>query len=99
MATLYRQIFVWKQDDETQAVRYCCFQNLSSGRFSVQNADFFRLSNVHDRLPQLEQQIVELFIETEPSERSQSFETLQEAINAHDADFKDFFEHFPKDTT
>lgn len=42
MSELYREEIVWRRINETEAVRYACFQNLRTGRYCVQAADFVR---------------------------------------------------------
>ncbi|HEX4304183.1 MAG TPA: hypothetical protein VHZ78_15405 [Rhizomicrobium sp.] len=87
MTTLFRQFFVWKWLSEREALRYCCFENLETGRFCVQNVDFIHLPPNETSLRQQERMIAELFIETSPLERAQWFDTVIAAIAAHDSDF------------
>lgn len=84
---MYRAIDVWAHMSDTQAVRFRCFQNLRTGLFSVQSSDFYSLPVNQDRLRQLDEQQVELFIETPPDKRSGAFPTLEAAIDAHIASF------------
>jgi len=85
---MFKAIDVWKRISDSEAVRYRCFQNLQSGKYSVQSADFYRLPESPAQSAQLERQYVELFPEEAPDERTGTYETLKEAINAHDAEFR-----------
>jgi hypothetical protein len=84
---LYRVIDVWKKLDGTSAIRYRCFKSLNSKRYCVQSADFYRLPLDQKQVSSLDAQLVELFVEQEPSSRSAEYPTLEEAIAAHDKDF------------
>ncbi len=87
--SLLRQIFIWKKLDADSAVRYCCFENLETRNFCVQNADFFSLPIDWKCLQQAEERIVELFIESAPHERCEWYDSLSSAIEAHDFDFSE----------
>jgi hypothetical protein len=39
---LYRAVDVWERDKEHAVVRYRCLESLSTGKFHVQSADFYR---------------------------------------------------------
>jgi len=67
-------------------VRYRCFKNVSSGRYTVQSADFYHLPFDQEKAAELEQQFVELFAEQTPDDRAGSFESIEAAIEAHDRD-------------
>jgi hypothetical protein len=85
---LYRAIDVWKRVDRTTAVCYRCFESLQSKRYCVQSADFYRLPLDQKQDSNLDSQFVQLFIEQEPSSRTAEYLTLDEAIAAHDKDFR-----------
>jgi hypothetical protein len=85
---LFRAIDVWKRVGDGTAVRYRCFESLSSKRYSVQSADFYRLPLEANQMANLTSQFVELFLEQEPSSRSAEYPSLEEAISAHDAQFR-----------
>jgi hypothetical protein len=84
---LYETFDVWRRVSETELVRYRCFKAVSSGRYSVQSSDHY-----HMPWPKqdayLDRQYLELLAEQAPDERSGSFDSLEEAINAHDRDFE-----------
>jgi hypothetical protein len=82
----YSAIDVWERKNNGTVVRYRCLESLTTGRFSVQSADFF-----HDgKTPGgLDTQFLELFAEQEPSERSGEHQTIEAAIAAHKRDFPD----------
>jgi hypothetical protein len=84
---LYKAIDVWKRVDATSAVRYRCFENLASGTFSVQSADWYWLPFKEPRLVSGDGQLIELLIEQAPDERSESFDTIEAAIFAFEEDF------------
>lgn len=84
---LYREILVWTRPRSGEAVCYRCFENLDTGHFHVQSADFMRVNDKDIQEP--DRQFLELFVESEPSERSPGYATLREAILAHDNYFKD----------
>ena len=83
---LYRQITIWKRT-EAGAVRYVCFEDIASGRFCVQSADFFHAPATSRNREFLEAQIPELFVEQDPGERAGWFSSLMEAIEDHDLRF------------
>lgn len=78
---------VWNRLDEQNAVIYYCFEDLRSGQYCVQNAEFFCLP-LSDRRQQADRQAVELFIEECPSTRGEWAQTLEAAISLHDAAFE-----------
>ena len=84
---MFKAIDVWKRITGSEAVRYRCFQNLQTGKYSVQSADFYRLPRNPAQSAQLERQHIELFVEQAPDERTGSHETLEAAIEAHEAEF------------
>ena len=84
---LYQAFDVWKRISKTRAVRYRCFRDLSSGRFSVQSADFYGVPLDPKRVVDLDKQYVELFAEQDPDERGGRFDSVEAAIEAHDKDF------------
>jgi hypothetical protein len=92
MGTLYRQVIVWKHRSDFEAdtaVRYCCFESLKTGLFHIQSADYFRLPVNEVGKQQLDRQCIELFVETDPQDRTKGFASLEEAIAAHDRCFYD----------
>ena len=84
---LYRVIDVWKRSGENSAIRYRCFESLTSKRYCVQSADFYRLPLDQKQVSSLDAQFVELFVEQDPSARNAEYPTLEEAIAAHDKEF------------
>jgi hypothetical protein len=87
MASLYREIFIWKRLGANRGVRYCCFENLETKRFHVQSADFFNLPVTDELVKQHQRQQIELFTEVEPAERVEGYASITDAIEAHDRDF------------
>ena len=84
---LYEAIDVWRRISKTQLVRYRCFRELSSRRYSVQSADFYRVPWDAKQVVDLDRQYIELLAEQAPEERAGGFDSLEAAIGAHDADF------------
>jgi hypothetical protein len=88
MSTLYKAIDVWRRRQDG-AIRYRCFQMLSSGRFCVQSADFYTLRSGSERSEFLDRLFIELLLQQTPDERAETFPTLEEAIAQHDHYFAD----------
>jgi hypothetical protein len=86
---MFKAIDVWKRVDERTAVRYRCYQSLETLRYSVQSADFYRLPLDETQATGLCSQSIELFIEQAPDQRSSAFDTIEQAIAAHDRSFAD----------
>lgn len=84
---LYESIDVWRRVSERHLVRYRCFRNLRSNRFAVQSSDFYSSDSDITRARFLEEQYVDLLRAQNPDERSSSFDSLDEAIRAHDLQF------------
>jgi hypothetical protein len=84
---MFKAIDVWKRISDSEAVRYRCFQCLQTGRYSVQSADFYRSPERSAQSGQLDRQHVELFVQQTPDERSGAYDTLEAAIEAHEAEF------------
>lgn len=87
MKNLYEEIMVWRRRDQTSVVRYSCFRSLADNKFFVQSADFFSFPFAQKQFDNFNKQFVELFSESDPFERSQPFDSLEEAIEAHDQGF------------
>lgn len=86
---MYRAINVWKKLNETTAVCYRCFENLTNGKFCVQSADFFNLPIDETVSNQLDRQFIELFLDEYPDVRSDAYTSLEEAIRVHDLEFEE----------
>lgn len=82
----YKQIFVWRKLTDKQALRHCCFENLTTGRFFVQSADFFHLPYDQKMDEQHSAQFIELFLEVDDAERTQH-QTLKRAISEFNQGF------------
>jgi hypothetical protein len=87
MTELYRAFDVWKLKEPHTAIRYRCFESLANHRFCVQSADFYRLPLTSEQINQLEKQFVELLLEEPPIDRSGVFDSIEEAIDAHQKAF------------
>jgi hypothetical protein len=84
---MFKAIDVWKRVTDSEAVRYRCFQNIKTGKYSVQSADWYRLPQDAAQELEHERQHIELFIEQAPDKRSSAYDSLEIAIEAHDAAF------------
>jgi hypothetical protein len=87
MMQLYQSFDIWRRTANGGVVRYRCFKEVSSGRYSVQSADFYRAPLNLQQITNLDRQCLELFAEQPPDERSGGFETVQAAIAAYDREF------------
>lgn len=85
--SLYEAIDVWKRVSKKELVRYRCFKNLTTNQYSLQSADFYRIPLDLGQVGNLEKQFVELLAEQLPEERAESFESVEEAIAAHEREF------------
>ncbi|HLK08908.1 MAG TPA: hypothetical protein VKV30_13220 [Candidatus Angelobacter sp.] len=83
--SLYQAIDVWKRVSGKELLRYRCFKNLETNRYSVQSADFYSLPLDTAQATNLEKQSCELFAERLPDERAAGFASIDEAIAAHTA--------------
>lgn len=81
---LYKAIDVWERRDNRTLVRYRRFESLTTGKFSVQSADFFHSD---DRVDSSDRQLIELFLEDGPETRSGSYDSLVDAVAAHKREF------------
>ena len=89
--SLYEALEVWKRVSKNELVRYRCFRHLGTGKYSIQSADFHRLPLEPAHVANLEKQYVELLAEQAPDERAEScFDSLSDAIEAHDREFNSF---------
>jgi hypothetical protein len=84
---LYQELTVWKRIDPGTAVRYRCLRNHATNKYSVQSADLYRLPPDQRQISTFEAQFVELFCESDPAERAGAFDSLEEAIEAHQRQF------------
>ena len=87
LAVLYQELTVWKRIDDGAAVRYRCLRSLATNKYLVQSADFYRLPLDHQQISTFEAQFVELLCESDPAERAGEFDSLEEAIDAHERGF------------
>lgn len=84
---IYEQVDAWKRISESRVCRYRCFRVWPSGRYCVQSADFYNVPLDHVHAFSLQQQYIELLAEEAPDERAPMYDSLEEAIRAHDAEF------------
>ncbi len=80
---MYKKIEVWKRVSENEMVLFICFETIPSGKFVVQSADFYRVGSEVEQYLSMKKQQIELFVEETPDSRSDTFHSLEEAIQAH----------------
>jgi hypothetical protein len=86
---LYKEVSVWKKIDDKTLLRYRCFQILPDEKYCVQSADFYSLPLDDAQTNYLSKQFIELLTEEDPETRAEGlYNSLQEAISAHDAGFQ-----------
>lgn len=83
----YKKVDVWKKVDDKCLIRFRCYELLGEGKFCVQSADYFYPPISSEQMLVAENRQVELFLDVDPTERSETYSTLEEAIIAHEADF------------
>ncbi len=88
MKDLYRAFDVWKREGARSLVRYRCFENLGTGKFCVQSADFYKSPVAEERMNELQKQYIELLLKESPFKRAGSFDTVEEAIRDHIESFE-----------
>lgn len=84
---LYQELVIWRRKDQKTAIRYVCFMNIDTRKYSLQSVDFYRLPLSHEHLTNFQRQFVELFCDCDPGERAGAFDSPEEAIAAHRQDF------------
>jgi hypothetical protein len=92
MTRMYRELSVWKRIDGKSAVRFRCLEDLATGHFCVQIADFYSLPAEASVASGFDHQFVELLVENDPAERNDWFSTPEEAIRAHEEEFRSMTE-------
>ena len=87
---LFRAIDVWQRKGDSELVRFRCFQALSTGKYSVQSEDRYHVPIDQKRVSDLDNNFLDLLMEQSPCERSETYDSLAEAIAAHVDSFGDF---------
>jgi hypothetical protein len=83
---MFEAVDVWARG-EGVLYRYRCFRRLADGEYCVQSRDVVT-PDAHGVASQhLDGQFIELLLEEDPTVRSPTFATLQEAIADFDAHF------------
>src|SRR4051812_47479298 len=85
--TMYQSFSVWKRLEGGRLARYRCFKILKSGRYCVQSCDFYDQPLATNRAAEFEEQFLELLAEDPPDLRSGAFDSIADAIDAHDREF------------
>jgi hypothetical protein len=84
---LYQVINILRKIDSNSAVNYVYLMCVSSKKFTVQSADFYRLPFDSKRIAEFNAQFIERFCEGVPSDRDGEFDSIEQAIAAHDIAF------------
>jgi hypothetical protein len=69
------------------ALRDRCWRNLATAKWPVQSSDGYRIPPDSTQAGLLERPFVERFIEGRPGESSGEFDSVEEAIAAHERAF------------
>jgi hypothetical protein len=80
----FEAIDIWKRTSSGELVRYRCFRNLRTNKYAVQSSDIYSIPFDPKRTTFLEKQYLELLASASPDERDAGFDSLDEAIEAHD---------------
>ncbi|MEM6456163.1 MAG: hypothetical protein AAF772_13790 [Acidobacteriota bacterium] len=84
---LYRKLYVFARTQDC-LLRYCCFEDLQSNQFCVQNVDHLYPPFEKESVVERDIEILELLFEQAPSDRSPCWPTIQEAIARFEQDFR-----------
>jgi len=87
---LFKEISVWKRIDDDHLIRYRCFQVLPGNRYVVKSSHDYRYPlEVDDRQFKLAEFyfVDSLFQDALLEVINDTYETLEEAIAAHEEDF------------
>jgi hypothetical protein len=87
---LYREVAVWKRIDDKGAVKFNCLEDIDLHQFAVQSADFYTAPIKNAVIDDFEKQFVELFIQIDPAERRKWFDSIEQAVAAHEDNFDSF---------
>ena len=85
---LYIEVNVWKRVDGNRLLQYRCFHILPDNKYCVQSADLYSLPLTERQIRNLSEQFIQLLREEDPKVRADVFDSLEEAIAAHDRDFR-----------
>jgi len=78
----------WKAIDPHTLAIYFCFEDLESGKYCVQNVEFYRLPLKGERQLSGHKNAMELFMEESPLSRCDWASSLPAAIKLHDETFE-----------
>jgi len=84
---LFLEMVVWRKTESKMAIRYNCLQRLDSLQYGVHTADVFASMDAAGNADGGLALFLDLFLDVSPVERCQWFDTLDQAIQAHDALF------------
>lgn len=84
----YRCVEVWSRYDEDRVIIYRCLQNLSTQKYMVDRSEIIPTPVPKESLLKIAVDQLEIFVEEIPENRLGQFNSLNEAINAHNVDFE-----------
>lgn len=80
---MYQYVQVLENVDLETIRIFHCFLNIKTQQYAVQSLDYFYIDGkVHARTLLSNGQLIELFAEQDPIERSGGYKTIEEAINS-----------------
>jgi hypothetical protein len=85
---MFKAIDVWKRLADGSLARYRCFEVLPNHGYYVQSVDFYTEPLEVKRMQEFDVQFIELLLEAAPNCENETYQTLEEAIANHDADFR-----------
>ena len=88
MSNLYKQINIWKRKSHDHLVCYRCFELVSQNKYCVQSCDYIYKDSSNESINSFNDQFIELLLEEAPEIRSTLYDTIEEAVAAHDKDFE-----------
>lgn len=89
---MYKEVNVWQRKNDGTLCCFRCFELIPDGGFCVQSADIHAPNYGTGKDQYFNQQFLELLQDEAPEIRSKLFPSLQEAIQAHIAEFDKFIE-------
>lgn len=84
---LFEEVRIWRRNSDNSVACYYCFKDIERNRFCVQSSDFFYETVDHQCISESNRQLIELLIEQSPRERCCWYDSISEAIEAHDLEF------------
>jgi hypothetical protein len=91
-ARMFEEISVWRRVGDATLLQYRCLRGLDDGRYFVKCSHFYREPINREQIHQAQFYFLDgMFGDALIEIPKESYETLEEAIAAHDEDFGDSF--------